>query len=269
MATRKSDQPRGILDPEGHRAKITLDRYAPSESLADFVEHYWVVAWNLPRGETYRAENLPYPSVHLVFEGARSYVQVVHTGMFVYTARGSGRVFAVKFRPGGFFPFFEAPVSRLTNRRLAAGLVLGAAGRRLAAAIAGHEDVDHRIRVTEDFLLGLRPSLDGRGELVNEVVEHIASGGVWKVASLEERFAMSARALQHIFNRYVGVGPKWVIRRFRIHEALERLHSGGAIDTGRLALDLGYTDQAHFIKDFKALTGRTPAGYNRAARASR
>jgi AraC-like DNA-binding protein len=268
MAARKADPPRGILDPAGHRAKISLDRYEPSAPLADLVEHYWVVAWELADGEIYRSENLPYPSVHLVFEQARSYVQGVHTGVFVHRARGSGRVFAVKFRPGGFFPFFNAPVSRLTNRRLDVGSVFGAAGRRLGAAIAGQAGVDDRIRLAEELLLALRPAPDRRRALVAGVIEHIASGGVWTVAALEERFGMSARALQALFNRYVGVGPKWVIRRFRIHEALERLHAEGSIDTGSLALDLGYTDQAHFINDFKAMTGRTPAGSGRAAGAA-
>ena len=65
----------------------------------------------------------------------------------------------------------------------------------------------------------------------------------------------------HIFSRYVGVGPKWVIRRYRLHEAAARVAEGGRVDWPALALDLGYVDQAHFIKDFKAIVGRAPAAY--------
>ena len=71
---------------------------------------------------------------------------------------------------------------------------------------------------------------------------------------------LSARSMQRLFRRYLGVTPKWVLQRYRLHAAAERI-AGGEGDLARLALDLGYFDQAHFIKDFKALVGRTPAGY--------
>lgn len=76
-------------------------------------------------------------------------------------------------------------------------------------------------------------------------------------------FRVSKRTLQRIFSQYVGVGPKWVIKRYRLHEAADQLAGGNVVDWPRLALDLGYFDQAHFIKDFKAMVGRTPTEYAR------
>ena len=226
MATRKTDEPKGILNPSTHRAKIPLHRYAPSESLVGVVEHYWVVEWNLPKGETYRSENLPYPSVHIVFEHPLSLCA------------------------GGAYRALEA--------------VFGPSGRRLREAVAAEDDVDARIRLVEEFLLARGGSVDRRAALANEVIDYVISArGVRRVSALEERFGMSARALQELFRACVGVAPKWVIRSFRIHEALEHLHAGTVVDTGLLAVELGYTDQAHFIKDFKAMTGLTPARYNR------
>jgi AraC-like DNA-binding protein len=74
---------------------------------------------------------------------------------------------------------------------------------------------------------------------------------------------MSVRGVQRLFSQYVGVSPKWVIRRYRLHELLERIHSGQALDWAQLALDLGYFDQAHLINDFKTITGYTPTEYTR------
>ena len=71
---------------------------------------------------------------------------------------------------------------------------------------------------------------------------------------------MSPRTMQRLFRRYVGVSPKWVLQRYRLHEAAERI-AAGEQDLARLGLDLGYFDQAHFIKDFKSLVGRSPAEY--------
>ena len=71
----------------------------------------------------------------------------------------------------------------------------------------------------------------------------------------------TVRALQRLFQEYVGVSPKWVLRRFRIHEAAERLAAGARIDAAAFASECGYFDQAHFIRDFKAQVGRTPGEY--------
>ncbi|WP_339329315.1 helix-turn-helix domain-containing protein [Cohnella caldifontis] len=68
-----------------------------------------------------------------------------------------------------------------------------------------------------------------------------------------------------MFSRYVGVSPKWVIRRFRLQEAAELIDKDGASDWAALSAKLGYYDQAHFIKDFKAVTGRSPEAYAREA----
>ena len=74
--------------------------------------------------------------------------------------------------------------------------------------------------------------------------------------------------LQRLFGRYVGVSPKWVIQRYRLHEAAEQLATGESVSQTELALNLGYSDQAHFIRDFKAIVGVSPAAYARATRQS-
>jgi AraC-like DNA-binding protein len=74
---------------------------------------------------------------------------------------------------------------------------------------------------------------------------------------------MTPRALQRLFSEYVGVGPKWVIQRLRLHEAIAQVQQGHAVSWAALAQSLGYFDQAHFIADFRRLVGRTPAQYAR------
>jgi AraC-like DNA-binding protein len=72
---------------------------------------------------------------------------------------------------------------------------------------------------------------------------------------------VSLRQLQRLFSEYVGVTPKWVIHRYRLLEAAERIATGTVIHWADLAFELGYADQAHFIRDFKRLVGRSPAHY--------
>jgi transcriptional regulator GlxA family with amidase domain len=88
-----------------------------------------------------------------------------------------------------------------------------------------------------------------------------------RVEHLAAMHHVAPRTLQRLFRRYVGVGPKWVLKRLRIHQAAEQLTAKSAPPWTELALDLGYYDHAHFIRDFRLVAGRSPAEY--AAEAAR
>jgi AraC-like DNA-binding protein len=85
------------------------------------------------------------------------------------------------------------------------------------------------------------------------------------VAELVSRTGIGERRLRRLFAEYVGVHPKWVIQRYRLHEAAERLAAEEDVNLAALALELGYFDQAHFARDFRAIVGRPPADYARTA----
>ena len=120
----KHDPPRGILNRRAEQARDGLARFWPSSDLAPFVEHYWVVRWDL--AEPLVAETVPHPSVHMVLEsGGRAELVGVMRTKFSRVLEGRGRVLGTKFRPGGFRPFVLAPVSTFTDRRLPLGEVFG------------------------------------------------------------------------------------------------------------------------------------------------
>jgi transcriptional regulator GlxA family with amidase domain len=93
-----------------------------------------------------------------------------------------------------------------------------------------------------------------------------ATPGLTQVEELARAARMSVRSLQQLFSEYVGVSPKWVIRRFRLHEAADRLAHGADVDLAALAQGLGYFDQAHFTSDFRRLVGTSPGRYREEAR---
>jgi len=64
-----------------------------------------------------------------------------------------------------------------------------------------------------------------------------------------------------VFAEHVGVGPKGVIRRHRLHEVTVRMAGGGSADWAALAVELGYADQAHLTRDFTAVFGEPPTRY--------
>jgi AraC-like DNA-binding protein len=120
--------------------------------------------------------------------------------------------------------------------------------------------------VADGLLRELRPPRDPVAEQVAAMAERITSDlGLRRVGDLTAAFGLTERKLQRLFSEYVGVSPKWVMRRARLHEAALRASSGEAVDWATLARDLGYADQSHLTRDFTATIGTPPARYTASA----
>lgn len=261
-------KPRGVLHPQPTQSQFIHERYSPSAALTDLVEHYWCVRWDLRELPPQRQATLPHPNVHLVIERNESYVYGVHTDRFERLLEGRGFTFGIKFKPGGFHPFLQAPISTLANRSMPAQTVFGADCQSLATRIATCATTSAMTLVAEAFLLAQRPQPDPNVARANRLVAAIADNlGITSVNQLLGTAAIDKRALQRLFHKYVGVGPKWVIQRYRLHEAIAQLQAHAPRDWSRLALELGYFDQAHFARDFRALVGQSPSEYVRSLHA--
>lgn len=260
---------RGILHIQN--AKFCLDRYHPAPDIGAWVEHYWLIRWDLCDQPPHIQENLPYPCVHLALEQEitpdthyeAALIYGVVTGKFTRTLTGTGQVFGVKFKPASFYPILQSSVAALTDHVIPLTQIFGPASQDLSHTIFALPDDMDRIAAMEGFLRAHLPEPDATVCRINDMVDSIIRDRtILKVEDVAARSNLGKRTLQRLFQQYVGVSPKWVIQRFRLHEAVERM-AGEAHDWPKLAVELGYFDQAHFIKDFKALVGQTPAEYAR------
>jgi len=262
--SRDPGKARGVLRHPAGPGAFHHARMAPSAELAWLVQHFWVVRWDLRGHAPQQRETLPHPNVHLVFEPTGSRIYGVHSARFTQTLQDRSCAFGVKFRPGGFRPLVRRPVSTLRDRSLMPQDVFGPAFATVEAELLVMEDDASMVALVDAFLHQHLPALDPLAIQAGEVVDAIVHDRMLiTVEQVVQRYGIDKRRLQRLFSEYVGVSPKWVINRYRLHEAVERLAGGGAVDWAQLALDLGYFDQAHFIRDFKKLVGRPPAAYAR------
>ncbi len=239
-----------------------LSRHQPAEDLTFFVEHYWIVSWNLRERDSYRVEILPHPRVHLVVAQGQANIFGVVKGPFPYLYEQTGRVFGVRFKPGAFYPFVCTPIARLTNTSKRLIDVFGGAGATLEEALLTEVDEATMVAIVERFLRERLPARDKCVEMLYHIFDDILiSSEITRVDDVVRQLNLSKRTVQRLFYRYVGVSPKWVIKHYRLHEVAQRLAKDTTMDWSELALDLGYCDQAHFIKDFKAMLGKSPAEY--------
>jgi AraC-like DNA-binding protein len=269
MSQPRLDAPRGVLKRPAPGGTVAHARFAPAPALEAYVQHFWSVRWDL-RGEApVLAETLPHPCVHLVFERGRAQVTGVQTRRFARRLQGEARVFGVKFRPAAFQPLLRAPLSSLSERTVSLRAVFGRESDALKAALLAEPDPARCVALAQAFLQPRLPPMPPAIAQLRDLVERLAADpGLTRVEQVAVLAGMAPRQLQRRFRAAVGVSPKWVIQRYRLHEAAERLAGAGAPDMAELALQLGYFDQSHFIRDFKALVGQAPGAYATRARAA-
>jgi AraC-like DNA-binding protein len=194
----------------------------------------------------------------------------VVTRRFTVMLRGEGSVFGVKFRPGGFGAFTGVDVGALADRVEPLSTVFGSDAEDLLDQMLGANADAERVALLNRFLLQRVPGPDPRyARLLDVVCTMLTDRSITSVEQVTERFGISPRTLQRLFRRYVGVGPKWVLQRFRLHDAAALIDAGGAPDLATLAHSLGWFDQAHFSRDFAAAVGETPRAYAARAAAAR
>jgi AraC-like DNA-binding protein len=252
---------RGILHPAAFAGQTLHRRYLPCASLAEWIEHYWIVEWNFGDA-VHKVATLPHPSIHITFDDAEATVGGIRTGRFTRQLTGRGRVFGIKFLPGAFYPWLGRPVSSIANKQLPLHTFFENADA-LHAQMRTLQTHEALVNCAQAALLARKPAHDPRLARVRRICEHICNDrNVLRVEQLCESEQLRIRQLQRLFSVWVGVSPKWMIQRYRLHEAVETLNtSHTAPDWIGLCEKLGYFDQAHFIRDFKKLTGETPAVY--------
>lgn len=246
---------RGIVDARELFARVRFRRRMPRAELQPYLEHYWLIDGELD--EPYTSHVVPHPSVNVVFERGfdRPEIAGVGLGLFSRVLEGRIRVAGVQFRPGGFRPFRPEPVSEWTGRHVRLDVP--------SSLVLDVEDEDERVAALDAFLLGLGPAADPQATLAMELVQRIRDDrSVQRVSGFARDCGVAVRTMQRLFADYVGVSPKWVILRYRIHEALERAET--EVQWAGLAADLGYSDQAHLVRDFTQTVGVSPAAYARA-----
>lgn len=259
-------QVKALLNPVTAQSKFQFLRYMPSPELRYFVDWYWVIHWDLRGQEPYTQDVLTYPCVQFVVEEGKSGVFGLTRGKFSRQLVGKGRVIAAKFHAGGFYPFFKQAVTSYTDKTLTMNTVFGAAGDDLERIILTDETDEAALAHMDQFLCDRLPPPDPNVGLVNEIITRVINNpDITRVDELLPHIYLSKRSLQRLFHLYVGVSPKWVIQRYRLQEAAEQLAAEGMGKSTEIALRLGYFDQAHFIKDFKAIVGMPPLEYAKLA----
>lgn len=263
---------RGLVRRPGSVDAFSTHRYPPGPELAPWITHFWTVTWDRSGAEPLESTVISFPAMHLTVEwgdpgsvrhGHALPATLVHgvvSRVFRITLTGKGGVVGARFRPDGFHSWSGQDVARLTDAVHPAAELLGAEIGSLHVGIGSTADPAELLERLRKALRAHRPPTIATG--IGAVVDRMATDStLLRVDQVAQAAGVSERTLQRRFRREVGVGPKWVLSRFRLQEAALALERDPAADLSELALRLGFYDQAHLTNTFVRMLGETPAGY--------
>lgn len=272
MRPRASERARGLVSSRASGSRIEARTFPPGPALTPLAGMLWTTRWDLRGQPPHVAELLADPCVNLAFElggdelAAKASARVVglSTRLFRRELRGFGKIRAVKLRAGLAGVVLGPRAAELTDKVVPLATMFGEVERVIAAVLEPEDDALGLAALETWLVERTRGEIPAEASLAARLVERAAAAPeLTSVAAFAELAGMSPRQLQRLFREHVGASPKWLLRRLRLQEAAGRLEQGGASTLTELAAELGYADHAHFTRDFKAATGRTPASFAR------
>ncbi|MCZ4550871.1 AraC family transcriptional regulator [Williamsia sp. 1138] len=262
--------PRGELRPDRGGVRLTRVPLPPG----DLLRHVWFAQWDLDTPALQPV--LEHPGGNVVVEPDRAALYCVSQGTTERKLEATGWAAGVLLRP--------AAITIMTGRSMTSGSRTGPAlpiGEPLPIPCDGGLST----RIREVMTAEKTPSgesfdtvadlfdrwsrqwtVDDEGVLINQIVDAVENeNGPRRVGDLAASVNMSTRALQRLTIHRTGLSPKWLIQRRRLQDAALALRRGDS-SIADVAAQLGYADQAHLAREFKAVIGQTPSEYVGAVR---
>ena len=246
-----------LVYPAASLSLPAIQAYKPSAELDPFVEYFWVVRWDVETPQV--SQTIPQPRIHLTIEDDRILVYGIDRRQFTRQLTGKGVVLGTAFRPAGFRAFTNIAINTLQDQVVPASTLFRAPPGYPPIHDPTDEDLVH---FTGDLLTAQQPIVDPLAQWCERLVQRADSDrSIIRVQQLADIAEASERLLQRRFAEYVGISPKWVIQRSRIMNLVADCNARRAIDWASIAVELGFSDQAHLIRTFRAIVGITPDAY--------
>ncbi|HKA17028.1 MAG TPA: helix-turn-helix domain-containing protein [Blastocatellia bacterium] len=251
--------------------------YKPKPPLSKFVDSFWLYQSNEPQN---RSEHiLPTGTLELVinlgqnelrfYDAERPEICSRLSGAVVSGAHGrgftpaeEGFIIGVHFKPGGAFPFLGLPAGELADTHVDLEILWGPSAGRLRERLCEAKTSDERFQLLQEALLS---------RLCYGVEQHYAVSAALelfrknqagpKVREAAKFLGLSQRRFIQVFKAEVGITPKLFSRIQRFQQTRTLIQHNPLINWADLAVDLGYFDQSHFIREFLEFSGLNPTDY--------
>jgi AraC-like DNA-binding protein len=246
--------------------------YAPCHQLAKYIECYWFAYSDKPPFRE-KESLIPDGTIELIFNFGDSYAQIsgdrkieikgshvigIRKESLIISQTTKQNLFCIRFKLGGIYPFFKIPVHLFANGFFQLQELFGNEFAELEERLYEAADNSQRIVLVEYYLLKkLHYKLDDY-LFVGKCYQAIFSSNAIKVNDLVSRFNTNYKTLERKFFNVLGLSPSELIKIKRFNNAVLLMYACKYDSLTSIGYECGYFDQAHFIRDFKQLTGYSP-----------
>ncbi len=181
---------------------------------------------------------------------------------------GGATVIGFRFRSASASGWLGVPATKIVGERLDLQELWGARGRRIAGSIRGRNSLAELVQSLENLVAAAAPDHDTTDAAMRAAGDLVQAGpppGTPLVPWLGRSLAMSERTLRRRFDAAFGYGPKTLDRILRYQRYLRLSHERSDA-AAILAVEAGYADQAHLVRESRRLSGRTPRQLARLSR---
>lgn len=246
-----------------NKCKIIL----PTSVLSPFIKYYWILDIGITDNRV--RQNIPNGSIEVVIQRTPSILlnglELPHSyicGQYILpvqlVSQQRVNVITIIFHPHGARPFFSFPLDKLENKRIDISNIEDYTWNKICKTIELEQDDNNAINKIEEFLI--RKLLDFKELNFNRIkkaIQIISNDHEQSIKSIAELVCLSYRQFNRIFTDYIGLSPKEFTKVIRFQRYLNFLYSSSNHKYGQNAVDSGYYDQSHQLKDFKLFTGKS------------
>jgi AraC-like DNA-binding protein len=248
--------------------------FEPNDDLTPFIKCYWTL--ESPKEEAAEKQTIvPDGFMEMIFHYGDLYRQYTENGNSIIQPKcfvigqltrpleieptGNTGIFSVRFHPNGFLPFASIPIKEMENTAVSLEKLFGKDAQEIEQKIVTADSTSERIHLMETFLLSRLTNAEAVDRMVKSIVETIlTANGQLSINELSKQTNINRRQLERKFSATIGLSPKQLSKIIRLQATLKMLLNKKFTSLTALAYENEYYDQAHFIKDFKDLTGFTP-----------
>lgn len=259
---------------ENHLSYLGFRLIAPGRALSPYVKSYWYFRRERALA-VYREEFMhPQGGYGIVFnfgdplwlDGQLLTEPILLDGANTFSRKmgflGQVELLGIRFHEGGAYPFLTIPLFELRNETAALDVLDRPPLLRLYERLCETTTLPVRINLLEQWLVERLSLGKTRDMLIPASLALQRQGqGRLSIPELTERCAIGQRQLERLYRVQVGISPKQYARLLRVEAARLALKGKTYRTHADLAADLGFYDEAHFIREFSAGVGMTPARY--------
>ncbi|MFC0429036.1 helix-turn-helix domain-containing protein [Chryseobacterium scophthalmum] len=245
-------------------------KYPPPKELENFVQYFWSYDFNRPDISIIKLESFADRFPRLIYQDINNFQSifyekgrdmpkcyisgVVSEKLSAFTT-GTYSHFGVSFYPHGLFAFFPINSFELIDKEYdISDFDKTNIGNILDNCIS-HQD---KVSKMSQYLIEKLRHNKSNLSLMNQIIHSNVIDYEKKIHELQKENNISERHLERIFKTMIGISPKKYQRIIRFEKALTLLNGLQYSELTALAYELHYSDQSHFIKDFKQFSGITP-----------